>query len=59
MVETTGLGAAFLAGLAVGFWPSRDAIRRAFKVERRFRPRMAPEERERHLAKWRRAVERA
>jgi len=59
MVETTALGAAFLAGLAAGFWSSRDAIRGHFRVDRRFRPRMAAEARERHLAKWRRAVERA
>jgi glycerol kinase len=57
MVETTALGAAFLAGLAIGFWPGRDAIRKAFRVDRRFEPRMGAEEREAHLARWRRAVE--
>jgi glycerol kinase len=57
MVETTALGAAFLAGLATGVWPGRDAIRRAFRVDRRFEPRMAAEEREAHLARWRRAVQ--
>ena len=56
MVETTALGAAFLAGLAAGVWPSRDEIGRAFKVGKRFEPKMKPEDRERHLAKWRRAV---
>jgi glycerol kinase len=56
MVETTALGAAFLAGLAAGVWPSRDEIRKAFKVGKRFEPKMKPEDRERHLAKWRRAV---
>jgi len=56
MVETTALGAAFLAGLGTGFWSSRDAIRKAFRVDRRFKPRMAAEEREAHLARWRRAV---
>jgi len=59
MVETTALGAAFLAGLAVGFWSSRDAIRGHFRVDRRFKPRMPAEARERLLAKWQRAVERA
>jgi glycerol kinase len=57
MVETTALGAAFLAGLAVGVWAGREEIRRAWKVDRRFRPRMAPGQRERHLDRWRRAVE--
>ncbi len=56
MVETTALGAAFLAGLATGFWSGRDAIARAFRVDRRFEPRMTAEEREAHLARWRRAV---
>ena len=57
MVETTALGAAFLAGLAVGVWAGREEIRRAWKVDRRFRPRMAPDQRESHLDRWRRAVE--
>ncbi len=57
MVETTALGAAFLAGLATGFWSSRDAIQKAFRVDRRFKPRMGAEEREAHLARWKRAVQ--
>ncbi|HTP26185.1 MAG TPA: glycerol kinase GlpK [Anaeromyxobacteraceae bacterium] len=56
MIETTALGAAFLAGLAAGFWPSRDEIGKSFKIGKRFEPKMKPEERERYLAKWRRAV---
>ncbi len=59
MVETTAFGAAFLAGLAVGVWASRDEIGKSFKVGKRFEPRMKPEERERQLAKWRRAVQAA
>ena len=59
MTETTALGAAFLAGLAVGFWKSRDEIRRTWKVGKRFEPRMKPTEREAFLAKWRRAVQAA
>jgi glycerol kinase len=58
-VETTTLGAAFLAGLGVGFWRSPDDIRRAWKADRLFTPRMAPEVRARHLEKWRDAVRRA
>jgi glycerol kinase len=59
MIETTALGAAFLAGLATGFWSNRDEIRKAWKVGKRFEPKMKPTEREAHLAKWRRAVQAA
>jgi glycerol kinase len=57
MIETTALGAAFLAGLAVGVWQGRDEIRRSWKMQKRFEPRMAPGERAAHLAKWRKAVQ--
>jgi glycerol kinase len=56
MIETTALGAAFLAGLAAGVWKDRNEIRRAWRVGKRFEPRMKAVEREAHLAKWRRAV---
>jgi glycerol kinase len=56
MIETTALGAAFLAGLAAGVWKGREELRRAWKVGKRFEPRMKPTEREAFLAKWRRAV---
>ncbi len=59
MIETTALGAAFLAGLAVGFWKDRGEIRKAFKVGKRFEPRMKPTDREAFLARWRRAVQAA
>src|SRR5262249_48380805 len=58
-LETTGLGAALLAGLGVGLWPRADALFGKVAVQRTFRPRMSAEARARHLAKWRRAVERA
>ena len=58
-LETTSLGAAFLGGLGAGVWSSPDAIRRAWKAERTFKPKMKADVRERHLAKWKRAVERA
>ncbi|MBN1206055.1 MAG: glycerol kinase GlpK [Myxococcaceae bacterium] len=58
-LETTSLGAAFLGGLGAGVWNSPDAIRKAWKADRTFKPKMRPEVRERHLAKWKRAVERA
>ena len=58
-LETTSLGAAFLGGLGAGVWSSPEAIRRAWKAERTFKPKMKADVRERHLAKWKRAVERA
>jgi glycerol kinase len=42
VTETTALGAAYLAGLAVGFWPSVDAITGQWQVDRRFEPSMSP-----------------
>jgi glycerol kinase len=59
MVETTALGAAFLAGLAAGVWSSRDEIGKSFKVGKRFEPKMKAEDRERQLQKWQRAVQAA
>ncbi|QSQ22460.1 glycerol kinase GlpK [Pyxidicoccus parkwayensis] len=58
-LETTSLGAAFLGGLGAGVWDSTDAIRRAWKADKTFKPKMKADARERHLAKWKRAVERA
>ncbi len=58
-VETTALGAAYLAGLAVGVFDGLDAIRRAHHVARTFTPSMAPAEREAHLARWTDGVARA
>ncbi|HUB06212.1 MAG TPA: glycerol kinase GlpK [Myxococcales bacterium] len=59
MIESTALGAAFLAGLAVGVWKSRDELRKAHKLEKRFTPKMDPGAREAMLSRWKRAVERA
>jgi glycerol kinase len=55
--ETTALGAAYLAGLAVGFWESREQIAQQWQVERSFEPRMLADERERLYAGWKRAIE--
>ncbi len=59
VIETTALGAACLAGLAVGYWKGKSEIREAWKADRRFEPGMSTAVRDTHLAKWRRAVERA
>ncbi|RUS49008.1 glycerol kinase GlpK [Cohnella sp. AR92] len=57
--ESTALGAAYLAGLAVGYWSSRDELLRLRKVEREFQPSMAEEERSRLYSGWLRAVKAA
>ena len=55
MLETTALGAAFLAGLGVGLWKSRDEVARSWKRDKTFTPRMPAAERSAHLAKWQKA----
>ena len=57
--ETTALGAAYLAGLAVGFWKDREELRANWKESRRFEPQMSAERREALYAGWTRAVERS
>ncbi|HEX7633817.1 MAG TPA: glycerol kinase GlpK [Noviherbaspirillum sp.] len=59
VTETTALGAAYLAGLAVGYWQSLQEIALQWQMQRCFEPVMSGEEREQRLATWRRAVERA
>jgi glycerol kinase len=59
VTETTALGAAYLAGLAVGFWSSAAEIAGQWRVERRFEPSMARPDAERLRARWREAVSRA
>jgi glycerol kinase len=56
VTETTALGAAFLAGLAVGFWQSQEEIEAQWQVGRRFTPAMPPERAAELLARWNRAV---
>jgi glycerol kinase len=57
--ETTAIGAAALAGLAVGMWPGPDAFAATRVVDRRFEPNMEPDRRDRLLRGWHRAVERS
>jgi glycerol kinase len=57
--ETTAAGAAYLAGLATGFWKNVEAIAEGWERERVFAPRMQADERKRLLADWSRAIERA
>ncbi len=55
-IETTAMGAAYLAGLAVGFWKDTDEIRQNWKTDRVFEPQMETGERARRLAGWEKAV---
>ncbi|MBQ7714336.1 MAG: glycerol kinase GlpK [Clostridia bacterium] len=55
-VETTALGAAYLAGLAVGYWKDREEIKANWERDRLFIPSIAEEDRKTKLAGWRRAV---
>lgn len=59
VAETTALGAAYLAGLAVGFWGGLDDITRNWAMDRQFTPTMPAETRARLYRGWQRAVERA
>jgi glycerol kinase len=59
VTETTALGAAYLAGLATGFWPDARAIASQWQADRRFEPRLGDTERRAKLARWRQAVERS
>ena len=56
--ETTALGAAYAAGLAVGFWPDLDAVRQNWTMEKTWEPAMSIDERERLCREWKKAVER-
>jgi glycerol kinase len=58
-VETTALGAAYLAGMAVGVFDGLNSVLDAYRIERSFEPQVTPGERERHLGRWRDAVRRA
>ena len=59
IVETTALGAAYLAGLATGFWQSRDELDAKWKLAHRYVPGMLEPERERLYRRWLKALERA
>jgi len=59
IVETTALGAAYLAGLAVGFWKSRAEVQRAWTVDRRFEPQQSAESAQHRRERWKEALSRA
>jgi glycerol kinase len=57
--ETTALGAAYAAGLAVGFWKDLETIRMNWKADRRWEARWSPDRREEAYRGWKKAVERS
>ena len=59
VAETTALGAAYLAGLAVGYWDGLDDVRRNWALDREFSPAMNAETRERGYRGWKKAVTRS
>ena len=59
VAETTALGAAYLAGLAVGYWDGLDDVRKNWALDREFRPAMDVERREKLYAGWKKAVDRS
>ncbi len=58
-IETTALGAAYLAGLAVGFWKSKEEIRQNWALSESFQPNMTDGKRETLIAGWKKAVSRS
>jgi len=59
VAETTALGAAYLAGLATGFWGSAKEVAEHWAIDRTFEPKMGADQREKLYADWKRAVERS
>ena len=59
IAETTALGVAYLAGLAVGYWKDPSEIASQWQIDRVFEPALSPERREELKAGWAQAVERA
>lgn len=59
VTETTALGAAYLAGLAVGFWNNKEEIAKTWKVDKKFSPSMEEEKKESKYRRWKKAVNRS
>ena len=59
VTETTALGAAYLAGLAVGYWKGTNDVKANWEIERRFEPKMAASDREHRRSRWNEALDRA
>jgi glycerol kinase len=59
VTETTALGAAYLAGLAVGYWKGTNDVKANWEIERRFEPKMAASDRDHRRSRWNEALDRA
>ena len=59
VTETTALGAAYLAGLAIGYWKNRDEISKQWAIDQHFEPSMSKSERHSLLTEWQKALERS
>lgn len=59
VAETTALGAAYLAGLAVGYWQDMADVAANWALDRQFEPAMSEEDRAARLGQWHKAVERS
>jgi glycerol kinase len=59
VIETTALGAAYLAGLAVGFWKDREEVSRGWRAERTFEPRLSADAAAHRRRRWQQALNRA
>jgi glycerol kinase len=59
VTEMAARGAAYLAGLGVGFWKTKEEVSRHWKLDRLFEPRMSPDQRDQLYAGWRNAVQRS
>jgi len=59
VTETTAMGAAYLAGLATGFWKSREEIRHTWQAERTFEPQLSPDAAAHRRHRWAEALNRA
>ena len=55
-VETTAMGASYLAGLAVGFWASKDDVIKNWAIDREFKPEMSAADRDAKIKGWKQAV---
>ena len=58
MAETTALGAAYLAGLEVGYWQNLADVARNWALDREFKPQMPADQRDERYAQWQEAVRR-
>ena len=56
-VETTAAGAAYLAGLATGYWKNREELLKNISIDRRFEPEISFEEQQKKISRWHKAVE--